>query len=241
MTAAADRTVRGRRLVVLLAVALLAVAAVVATLLHALPPAQADSAERRTGTAPAAVSLAPIVQSWGAGYTVVGQKSEPLYTERISSTRDGDVFAVRIEAIAQGDAPLGVQESAVRVDADGTVEWLAGCTAGASCADDPAVRGFLSGATVLSMERQGRLPATATQRMLHSVAVLCLPDAALHPDAPPAVSDLQPCFSRQTGALLGHYSPASEAFVGPTLASGFEVTPAPDRRLIASIVPGSGA
>lgn len=185
----------------------------------------------------ATVPLAPIVAAWPSQYTVVGTKSEPLYVEHITSTRDGDVFALRIEVIAQGDSALGTQVSAVRVQGDGSIEWLAGCTKDASgCADDPALRGFLSAAVVEAAVREGRTPDSASARTLHGVPVVCVRDELLHPDAPPAMTDLQPCFSRSTGALLGHYSPAGSAFVGATLAEGLAQTIRADTGLIDSLV-----
>jgi len=179
------------------------------------------------------VDLAPIVEAWPSTYTTTGTKSEPLYVEHITSTRDGDVFALHIEVIAQGDSALGTQLSAVRVATDGRIEWLAGCSkSGAACADDPELRGFLSAATVRSALDRGALPATATARTLHGTAVVCIADSALHPAAPPATIDLQPCFSRSTGAMLGHYSDASGSFVGATLAVGFVDAPQSDPDLI---------
>lgn len=199
----------------------------------------AGSADGLTGetTEGATVELAPIVDAWPDVYTTTGTKSEPLYVEHITSTRDGDIFALRIEVVAQGDAALGTQLSAVRVGTDGRIEWLAGCTKSATaCADDPALRGFLSAATIRSALDRGSLPATATTRTLHGTAVVCIADRALHPAAPPAAIDLQPCFSRSTGAMLGHYSDASAAFVGATLAAGFVDTPHPDPDLIGEFI-----
>ncbi|MGA1838140.1 hypothetical protein VD659_14555 [Herbiconiux sp. 11R-BC] len=167
------------------------------------------------------VALAPIVAAWPEAYTVTGTKSEPLYVEHITSTRTGAAFSVTIDVVAQGDSPLGTQNSQVELGADGSIRWTGGCTKpAAECADDPALRGFLSEAAVLSAARRGFLPAEGVARTLHGHPVVCVSDAALHPDAPPAVASLDPCFSMSTGALLGHWSSASSAFVGPTLAEG---------------------
>jgi hypothetical protein len=182
--------------------------------------------------------LAPIVAAWPDAYTVTGTKSEPLYTERIAATRDGDRFALRIEAISQGDAALGVQRSAVAVGADGSVAWTGGCTkTAAACSDDPALRGFLASAALASLAARDRLPETGTVRTLHGTPVVCVDDAALHPDAAPAAVPLDPCFSVATGAVLGHWSADSAAFVGPTLAPGFREHPEPDAALLAEATP----
>ncbi|WP_460775662.1 hypothetical protein [Microbacterium sp. GXF7504] len=176
-----------------------------------------------TGCAAAEPDLAEVVASWPDHYLVEGTKAEPLYTELIAAERDGDVFRLRIDAVGQGDSAMGTQRSGVRVDADGTVTWLADCAPAAACADDRAVRGFLTTALVVGLARTGGLSAAATARELHGTPVLCVDDAALHPDAAATVP-LDPCFDRATGAVLGHWSPESEAFVGPTLAPGFTVT-----------------
>ncbi|SDZ54344.1 hypothetical protein [Herbiconiux ginsengi] len=169
------------------------------------------------------IALAPIVAAWPDGYSVTGTKSEPLYVEHITSTRDGNRFSLVIDVVAQGDSPLGVQHSEVRLQPDGAVRWTGGCTkTAAECLDDPGLRGFLSQAAVLGAIRRGVLSAdaTGTARTLHGHPVVCVSDAALHPDAPPVVDGLDPCFSISTGALLGHWSTPSAAFVGPTLAEG---------------------
>lgn len=189
-------------------------------------------------TLPVRVPLAPIVASWPDSYTVVGSKSEPLYTERIASAREGDLFVLRIEAIAQGDSRLGTQRSAVRVAADGSVAWVAGCLkAAASCASDPALRGFLTTAALVGLERAGRLPDVGTARALHGTPVVCVEDVEVHPDASPSTAGLDPCFSAATGALLGHWSARSAAFVGPTLAPGFVETVAVDSALVTDVLP----
>jgi hypothetical protein len=187
---------------------------------------------------PSQVPLAPIVDRWPDQYAVTGGKSEPLYTERITLSRDGDLFALRIEAIAQGDEPLGTQRGEVRVLDDGAVTWVAGCTkSAADCADDPALRGFLTTAALVGLERSGRLPETATARTLHDTPVVCVADDAVHPNAAPSIAGLDPCFSLATGALLGHWSTASTAFVGPTLAAGFTEASVADDALFAEVTP----
>lgn len=173
----------------------------------------------------ASVQLAPLVAGWDAHWQVTGTKSEPLYTERIDVRRDGDAFQLRIEVIGQGDTALGTQRSAVSVDAAGTIAWTEGCTKDpADCSDDTRMRGFLATAALISLEHQGRLPATGTARTLHGTPVVCVADAALHPDAAAAEVRLDPCFDRATGAVLAHWSPDSAAFVGATLAPGFTVS-----------------
>lgn len=170
------------------------------------------------------VDLAEIVEAWPDAYTVVGTKSEPLFTERIRLTRDGDDFRAVIEVLGQGDAAFGTQRSAVRVGSDGTLTWVEGCgKPAAQCADDPALRGFLSTAALVALHRDGRLPDAATARTLHGTDVVCVDDAALHPDAEPALVPLEACFDRETGATLGSWSAHSEAFVAATLAAGFSV------------------
>lgn len=214
-----------------------------ANLANAVTPSGAsDSGVGTSATpvssAPSRVDLAPIVAAWPDSYTVVGTKSEPLYTERIAFTREGDLFVLRIEALAQGDSPLGTQRGAVRVADDGTVTWVSGCTKdAASCADDPALRGFLTTAALIGLERAGRLPEAGTARTLHGAPVVCVGDDHVHPDAAPATAGLDPCFSVVTGALLGHWSAASAAFVGPTLAPGFVESVAVDRALVAEVLP----
>ena len=184
------------------------------------------------------VALAPIVAAWPDVYSVVGSKSEPLYTERITFSRDDDLFALRIDVIAQGDTALGTQRGAVRVAGDGTITWVAGCTKDtAACADDPALRGFLTTGALVGLERTGRLPETATARELHGTPVACVDDAAVHPDSAPSIAGLDPCFSVATGALLGHWSTASAAFVGPTLAPGFAETDERDDALFGEVFP----
>ncbi|MCC4908411.1 hypothetical protein [Microbacterium sp. cx-59] len=184
-----------------------------------------------TGAALAAtdqVPLAPLVAAWPDAYAVQGQKSEPLYTEHIDLTRTGDVFSVRIDVRAQGDAALGTQDSTVTVNGDGTVVWNTGCVKSpALCAGDTELRGFLATAALVGLERAGRLPETGTARTVHDRAVVCVDDAALHPDAAPAQVRLDPCFDRATGAVLAHWSPDSAAFVGATLAPGATVRTLP--------------
>ncbi|MCS5714632.1 hypothetical protein NVV95_08710 [Herbiconiux sp. CPCC 205716] len=174
-----------------------------------------------TATDGSAIALAPLLATWPDAYRVTGTKSEPLYVEHITSTRSGDDYALTIDVVAQGDSPLGVQSSSVHLDADGTIRWVDGCTkAPERCADDPGLRGFLSQAALLAAERRGELPEWGVARTLHGHPVVCVSDAALHPLDPPTVATLDPCFSTATGALLGHWSSDSAAFVGPTLAEG---------------------
>lgn len=218
------RRARGRAAAVVAAVVVLVAAGATAAAALVRPGAEADR--------PAAVALAPLVAGWPDAYTVTGTKAEPLYTERITATRDGSRFAVRIEAIGQGDAAMGTQLGAVRVR-DGAATWTSGCTkSAADCALDPALRGFLATAAVVALADDGRLPATGTTRVLHGVDVVCIDDRALHPDAPPAVVALDPCLDPATGAVLGHWSPDSADFVGPTLAAGFRVEGGPDPDLL---------
>jgi hypothetical protein len=174
------------------------------------------------------VPLASLVASWPSQYEVTGMKSEPLYTEHIDIVRDGDAFDLRIDVLAQGDAALGTQHDVVEVAADGTVSWVSGCGKTAElCADDPALRGFLATAALLGLARAERLPESGTARTVHGVDVVCVDDASLHPDAAPAHVRLDPCFHRATGAVLAHWSPDSEAFVGATLAPGAVVSSRP--------------
>lgn len=204
-----------RRRLSLLAAACGAGAVVVATALSGAAVARTDDT----------VELAPLVAGWSAHWHVTGTKSEPLYTERIDVRRDGDAFRARIEVIAQGDSTLGTQRSAVSVDASGTIAWIDGCTkSAADCQDDTELRGFLATAALVSLDREGRLPATGTARSLHGTPVVCVPDDELHPDAAPATIRLDPCFDRTTGAVLAHWSPDSAAFVGATLAPGFSIS-----------------
>jgi hypothetical protein len=201
--------IRRRRLVTAAAVAV----AAVATGLSAAGAASAD-----------ATDLHRIVASWPSSYEVSGTKSEPLYTEHIRLTRDGDAFGVRIDVLGQGDAALGTQVSAVRVTGDGTVRWTEGCTpASTRCDDDPAVRGFLSTAALVGLIRSGAPVPPAVARHFHGTPVVCVDDALLHPAAPAATVRLDPCFDRRTGAVLAHWSPASGAYVGATLAPGFSI------------------
>ena len=182
----------------------------------------AASAHASDGTVP----LAPIVASWPDRFAVVGTKSEPLYTERISFARSGDDFTLEIDVLSQGNAALGTQTSAVTVDAD-SVHWVEGCTkTEALCENDTALRGFLTTALVVAAERAGTLPATGIVRDLHGTDVVCINDADLY--AIPSTVALHPCFDIASGAVLGQWSPASHAFVGATLADGFHITtPAP--------------
>jgi hypothetical protein len=185
------------------------------------PTSATPSAIPATPADGSAVALAPLLATWPDAYRVTGTKSEPLYVEHITSTRTGDDYALTIDVVAQGDSPLGVQSSSVHLDADGTVRWVDGCTkAPDRCADDPGLRGFLSQAALLAAERRGGLPEWGVARTLHGHPVVCVSDAALHPLDPPTVVTLDPCFSTATGALLGHWSSDSDAFVGPTLAEG---------------------
>ena len=174
----------------------------------------------------AVVALAPIVAAWPDGYTVTGTKSEPLYVEHITSTRDGSTYDLTIDVKAQGDSTLGVQTGRVLLEADGGIRRLEGSTKpAADCLDDPALRGFLAQAALLGAERKGSLPDTGIAETLHGHPVVCVSDLALHPESPPVVEGLDPCFSIATGALLGHWSTASAAFVGPTLAEGLTDRP----------------
>lgn len=175
------------------------------------------------------VVLAPIVSEWPEQFVVTGAKSEPLYTEHIRISRAADTFTAQIEVLSQGDTALGTQRSAVKVHPDGTIEWLHGCTKQPShCASDPALRGFLATAAVVALARDGRLPAEATAREVHGTRVVCVDDAALHPDAAPVTVRLDPCFDRDTGAVLAHWSHESSAFVGATLAPGFAISRSPN-------------
>lgn len=199
------------------------------------PAVPAASAPTSTETS-REVALAPVVAAWPAAYTVTGTKSEPLYTERIAVTRDGDRFGLRIEALSQGDAAMGTERAAVEVAPDGRVAWRAGCTkTPAECADDPALRGFLAAAALRSLALRDALPAVATLREFRGTPVVCVDDAALHPDAAPAAVALDPCFSVATGAVLAHWSAPSGAYVGPTLAPGFRESAAPDPALLAEV------
>ncbi len=210
------RSVRG---LVALAVALVVAVTVVLVVVTGASRSRAEAAVA-DGTA---IALAPVVAAWPDGYAVTGTKSEPLYVEHITSTRTGDRYALTIEVVAQGDTPLGVQRSAVQLGDDGAVQWIDGCTKpAAQCSDDPGLRGFLSQAALLGALERGVLPADATgvARTLHGHPVVCVSDRALHPADPPVVEGLDPCFSISTGALLGHWSTPSAAFVGPTLAEG---------------------
>lgn len=182
----------------------------------------AASAHAGDGTTP----LAPIVTSWPEQFAVVGTKAEPLYTERISFARSGDDFTLDIEVLSQGDVALGTQTSAVTVDAD-TVRWAVGCTKTAAlCQHDTALRGFLTTALVVAAERGGTLPASGVVRDMHGRDVVCIDDADLYPT--PSIVALHPCFDIASGAVLGQWSPDSDAFVGATLADGFHITtPAP--------------
>jgi hypothetical protein len=188
--------------------------------------ADADSSPAAAPADGAEVELAPLVAAWPDGYTVTGTKSEPLYVEHITSTRDGAVYRLRIDVKSQGESALGVQTGEVALEPDGRIRWIDGCTkTAAECLDDPGLRGFLSQAALLAADRTGTLPATGVARTLHGHPVVCVPDLALHPDAPPTVDGLDPCFSIATGALLGHFSTDSDAFVGPTLAEGLSDLP----------------
>ncbi|MDQ1127893.1 hypothetical protein [Microbacterium sp. SORGH_AS_0888] len=228
------RHARGRAAIIAAAVGVLVVVGATAASALARPSVDPSPAAP-VSAAPAAaatVPLAPLVAAWPDAYTVTGTKAEPLYTERITATRSGERFAVRIEAIGQGDAAMGTQVSVVSVSS-GAVTWRTGCTKSpAECDADPALRGFLATAAVTALAQSGRLPATGTARVLHGAPVVCIEDAALHPDAAPAVVELDPCVDPATGAVLGHWSPDSRAFVGPTLAAGFRVTTAPDLGLL---------
>lgn len=177
---------------------------------------------------PATIPLAPVVAAWPTGFVAEGMKSEPLYTEHIRIQRDGDDLRLRIEVVGQGDEPFGTQEGAVHVGDDGTVTWDAGCPKDpTACADDTQLRGFLTTAAVLALARTDRLPHDGVVRDVHGTPAVCVDDTALHPDAPPPVVRLDPCFDLATGAVLAHWSPDSAAFVGATLAPGFTVTPRP--------------
>lgn len=193
-----------------------------------------------TASATATVDLAPIVAGWPTSYTTTGTKSEPLYVEHIVVTRDGDTFGLRIDAVMQGDAAGGTQLSAVRVQG-GRVSWVTGCTkSAADCADDPALRGFLSSAALLAAAERGALPATAVARDLGGIPVVCVDEAELYAGVSTSsttgggsatgvstssttggssIARLDPCFSRATGAVLAHWSDASAAFVSATLSS----------------------
>jgi hypothetical protein len=198
------------------------VVAVITVVLMVVSGAQGSRAESAVADG-SGVALAPIVAAWPEGYSVTGTKSEPLYVEHIASSRAGDRYTLTIDVVAQGDSPLGVQHSAVQLSADGAVQWVDGCTKpAAQCSDDPGLRGFLSQAALLGALQRGVLAGDATgiARTLHGHPVVCVSDRALHPADPPVVEGLDPCFSISTGALLGHWSTPSSAFVGPTLAEG---------------------
>jgi hypothetical protein len=219
--------------VVVLAAAVITAGAVSASAEQpAAPESSAPSASPAASEAPArpdgtVVELAPIVAGWPDGYTVTGTKSEALYVEHITSTRAGSSFSLTIDVKSQGESALGVQTSRVEVLPGGGIRWTDGCPkTAADCLDDPGLRGFLTQAALLGAEQRGELPAMAVARTLHGHPVVCVSDLALHPGSPPAIDGLDPCFSVSTGAVLGHYSLPSGAFVGPTLAEGFSDTPA---------------
>ena len=207
---------------------LIGIAAVGVGLPLLLTPAAAGAADSDT------VELAGIVAQWPHAYTVTATKSEPTYVEHITSTRDGDDFALEIVMTAQGTGAGGTSHAQVHVSADGAIVWGQGCTA-SDCDDARTLRGFLSTALIVSAQQQGRLPATGTLRTLGSHDVVCVTDAALHPDAP-ATLDLEPCFSVTTGAVLGHYSPQVAAFVGATMsATTIDESSQPAARLLAGV------
>lgn len=177
---------------------------------------------------PDEIELAPVVAAWPLAYAVTGMKSEPLYTEHIDLAREGNAFRVRIDVRGQGNAAFGTQVSEVRVADDGVITWTEGCTKSPElCEDDTRLRGFLATAVIVGLARDGRLPASATPRVVHGTEVVCVADDALHPDAPVATVRLDPCFDRATGAVIAHWSPGSDAFVGATFAPGFRVSPSP--------------
>lgn len=178
----------------------------------------AAAANGPTADRPELRDFATIVDAWPDSYTVTATKSEPGYVEHITTSRDGDAFALRIALEAQGSNAGGTSLATVQVGADGAVRWTSGCAA-ADCEDDQTLRGFLATASVLSAAREGRLPATAVIRRLGDHEVACVADGDLFPGAT-SRAQLDPCFSVQTGAVLGHYSDVNATFVGATMAPG---------------------
>lgn len=222
MTVAARAGLAG---VVLLAAVVVAAGALLPGAEH--PVSATSQVSVSSATDGSVVELAPIVAGWPDGYTVTGTKSEALYVEHITSVRSGSSFSLTIDVKSQGESALGVQTGRVEVLPGGGIRWTDGCSKTApDCLDDPGLRGFLTQAALLGAEVKGELPATAVARTLHGHPVVCVSDVALHPASPPVIDGLDPCFSVSTGAVLGHYSLQSGAFVGPTLAEGFTDTPA---------------
>lgn len=177
------------------------------------------------------VELAPTIAAWPSSYTVTATKSEPGYVEHITSTRDGDRFALEIVIEAQGTGAGGSSLAEVVVGPDGTIRWTNGCVT--NCDDDEALRGFLAAASLLSAARQDALPASAVARQLGDHHVVCISDDDLFPaTAGSTVARLDPCFSAETGAVLGHYSDVNGAFVGPTMSpTSITETLVPETRL----------
>lgn len=178
-------------------------------------PAGASTAPERSA------DLAAVVAQWPESYLVTGTKSEPFYVEHITIERAGSRFELIIDVRAQGEAALGVQHDVVTVDSDGALLRATACPAErAGCLTEP-VRGFLSAASLLVAERQGRLPATGIIRAFGGTEVICVADSDLHPAASAVAAVADPCFSVATGAVLAHWSSASAAFTAATLAPDF--------------------
>ena len=196
------------------ALALLACAVAAAIVAGGSGSTAAPAAEERT------VPLDRLIAGWPTSYTVTATKSEPQYVEHITTTRDGDRFALEIVIQAQGSSAGGSSLAEVAVSTEGIVSWTTGCSE-PDCSDDNSVRGFLAAAALLSADREDRLPATAVLRQLGDHEVACVSDSELFPaSAATALARLDPCFSVETGAVLGHYSIVNAAFVGPTMSAG---------------------
>jgi hypothetical protein len=151
------------------------------------------------------VALDSVVAGCQEDFTVRGAETEPTFIERFVYGRMGDLFAL--------DATSSIGEFGrivVRIGSDGTVAAVT-CPAGTDCGG-PWTTGFLSTVAVLSVYRQGRLDGDGLSMRFAGRDVVCVPAEMLGAADPP----LDPCFDRNTGAVVAHRHRSDGSFDGPT-------------------------
>jgi hypothetical protein len=169
-------------------------------LLLALGALQSDAGER--------VDLARWAAALPPRFAVHGVKTEPTYEEAIDMRRDGDVIAV------VGGAPDWAARAieSVSVSRTGRLSRLP-CPNAVDCSFSVPPAGFLATAALISASRQGRLSGFGAELSFGARYVVCLPAEMMGVERP----ILDPCFDRETGAVLAQRHRRSGRFEGASL------------------------
>jgi hypothetical protein len=153
--------------------------------------------------------LADVASRWTTDFTVQGLKTEPTFIEQVHYARRGDQFS--LDASIHGQA---IGRLTLDLDRDGQVRVLA-CPATMTCQNQPP-NGFLSTVAVLAALRRGQLTGQGEAASYAGRSAVCVPLETIQPDlSAPVVMD--PCFDRQTGAVLAHRRRFDRQFGGATL------------------------